>query len=392
MPAPVPAVIDCRGSSGRTCWRPLLRGRRPSPFLTSRWHSGYFPGIDSRPVIGQFSFPRPFSPYHHTTMPSSSSLHLSAAASRLAPDTGTLERESSPQIEVDRAIRRNRYWAHRLGWGSSFGALTRLLGFTRMSPTVYTFSLAVARWQRRYGLTIDGILGPKTWRAMQQHLRARPPQPSASGASVPPDPASVLLGSLTLKGMPNYTETVALYPFSTEDLIVTARMLEGENSGRETPETAGVLWALLNLYAFIQHHRERDYPTFAALLYKYSSPLHHRNPLRNRPWHRLRTSSKRQAILGLTGRLPNPVGNATDFANPAIYYKRRDKRRTGPPGRWPTREQWLDYIHNVLLRHKSHLDWIGPVEGIQQYGRNTFFKNRRLRGVPEGIVRVRPPR
>jgi len=257
--------------------------------------------------------------------------------------------------------------------------LLPLLGFRTHTPTPPTFAQAVAQWQRANGLTVDGILGPNTWRTMRRALDSpsRPARPSTRPAARPNVP-SVPLGSLTLKSRSDPRRTTRMYRFTPEDLLVTARMLEGENRGRETLETAGVMWSMLNLYAFIQHHR-RSFPTFAALLYKYSSPLFPGRSLRNKPWSQLRPSSRRMAVRGLQGRLPNPIGNATDFANPYIYFRRRN-------GRAPSRSEWINYIASHT---KNYLKWIGPIEGIQQYRRNTFYINKRLLNVPTGVVDVR---
>lgn len=286
--------------------------------------------------------------------------------------------EHVPRIRLERANRRNLYWARRLGWDRAFNAIVRLLGFRRQTPALSVFSQAVARWQRANGLVVDGILGPKTWRAMRRVLRGRSTHQGPADAPTPPRLSEIALGKLTLKSNRDFTRTIGLYQFTPEDLLVTARMLEGENSGRETPETAAIVWSMLNLYAFLQHHRS-SYPTFASFLYKYSSPLHPGRPLRNRSWRNLKTSSRRMAIRGLRGQLPNPVGNATDFANPYIYFKRRY-------GRAPNYQEWRNYI----ARHtKRYMEWIGEVDGIKQFGRNTFYINKRVRNVPTGVVKIR---
>ena len=94
-------------------------------------------------------------------------------------------------IEVDRAVRLNRFYAGRLGWGADRGQIARLLGFTNFTPDDQTFAEAVALWQSNQpGLTVDGIIGPSSWRRMQTVLTPRPlpspPPPPVTPAGLPP--------------------------------------------------------------------------------------------------------------------------------------------------------------------------------------------------------------
>lgn len=325
-------------------------------------------------------------------MPPSATLHTQACRcaacqpSTRSPTSHATDDELGPGrsrggLDLNRAMERNLYWAQRLGWNRALPAIGSLLGFRRSSPTLPSLTEAVFRWQSRNGLSADGILGPNTWRTMQRALRGGSPARPRTGP--PPavgSPRAIPLGRLTLKAKSDPTRTVGLYAFTPRDLVTTARMLQGENAGLETIETAGVMWSMLNLYAFVRHYF-RAYPTFADLLYKYSSPLFEGKRLRTMPWEQLRPSSRRMAVRGLTGQLPNPVGNATDFANPYIYFKRRFGRR-------PSYDEWVGYIEEYT---KPYLEWIGPVEGLKQYRVNTFYVNKRIRGVPEGVVQVYPP-
>ena len=81
-----------------------------------------------------------------------------------------------------RATRSNRVFAHQLRWGDRFPQIAHLLGFRNSSPGEQQFVDAVVAWQRSNGLTDDGMLGPRTWSAMEPltrfSLNAEPISPS----------------------------------------------------------------------------------------------------------------------------------------------------------------------------------------------------------------------
>ncbi len=80
------------------------------------------------------------------------------------------------RINMGYAVKRNRYWARRLGWIAQLDEILKLVDFHSFRPPrgpqepVERFAEAVAHWQARHGLTADGILGPKTWRRMRSSL------------------------------------------------------------------------------------------------------------------------------------------------------------------------------------------------------------------------------
>ena len=69
-------------------------------------------------------------------------------------------------IDLARAVCLNRHYAQVLGWQAHVSHILRLLGFTAYVPDERTFAEAVARWQRRQGLPVDGIIMPATWAHM----------------------------------------------------------------------------------------------------------------------------------------------------------------------------------------------------------------------------------
>jgi D-alanyl-D-alanine carboxypeptidase-like protein/putative peptidoglycan binding protein len=69
--------------------------------------------------------------------------------------------------DTARAIVANARWAERLGWQAYADAITALLGAPKGNRG---FAQALAAWQARHGLEPDGILGPKTWAAVQVSL------------------------------------------------------------------------------------------------------------------------------------------------------------------------------------------------------------------------------
>ena len=92
----------------------------------------------------------------------------------------TTPARSSTGIDLGKAVRANRVYGVRLGWQDRIREIARLLGVTSDTPSEEVFANAVATWQRRHGLSVDGIIGPNTWRRMQAALRVTPPSPSAT--------------------------------------------------------------------------------------------------------------------------------------------------------------------------------------------------------------------
>lgn len=76
-------------------------------------------------------------------------------------------------INLRKAVDRNRYYGVKLNWYAYLEQINPLLGFRSYSPIEETFAQAVANWQQKKRLEVDGILGPKTWAKMQVALDLR---------------------------------------------------------------------------------------------------------------------------------------------------------------------------------------------------------------------------
>ncbi|NGO14230.1 hypothetical protein G5C60_43225, partial [Streptomyces sp. HC44] len=236
------------------------------------------------------------------------------------------------------------------------------------------------------------------------------PGPSAGPLSAHGRPAA--LGTLVAQG------SGQPYRFTPDDLVWTARFLVGETGGRRAgAEQAAVVWAMFNRYALLTRTL---YPSFHAFLRAYSTPLQHvlrnwqaarraqRRPdfvptgdtyprpappgiprgqlgryrtLQQRPWQHLPAAARTLAARALTGALPNPIGNATEFGSTRQYFHDRYDR-------YPSPAEWQAYTERFAAR--KDWQWIGPVPGLDQDG-NTFFVQRRLAFLAPGAVRVLPP-
>jgi outer membrane protein OmpA-like peptidoglycan-associated protein len=76
-------------------------------------------------------------------------------------------------VDMDAAVRWNRRYARELGWGKHRRAIHGVLTSALNWPAITSepaFAMALAQWQMRQDLTVDGRLGPKTWRRMRARL------------------------------------------------------------------------------------------------------------------------------------------------------------------------------------------------------------------------------
>ena len=90
--------------------------------------------------------------------------------------------------QLAQAMTSNTRWADRLGWADYAAAISTLIASDDNDPASSGFAQALANWQAEKNLSIDGILGPDTWKAMQPQLA---PQDSLTGvapADGPPVP------------------------------------------------------------------------------------------------------------------------------------------------------------------------------------------------------------
>ncbi len=73
------------------------------------------------------------------------------------------------RIDTSKAIKANRKYAKKLGWFNIKDQLGKVLGLNDPSDEDY-FAWAVAYWQQKNSLTVDGILGPRTYQSLKPHL------------------------------------------------------------------------------------------------------------------------------------------------------------------------------------------------------------------------------
>ena len=175
------------------------------------------------------------------------------------------------------------------------------------------------------------------------------------------------------------------YTFTPEDALWTARFLWGEDDTGTPQERAAVLWAVFNRYGLGYHRR---YPTFWQFLRVFSSVLKPTASQKHRrkqetPWAGLPEHNRTFVLQALRGGVanpfPEPVSNADNFGNTAVYFRRRHKRL-------PTEREWAAY-NDRLARQKGWLV-VGRIPGVRQFERNTFFITRRLARRPPYAVRI----
>jgi hypothetical protein len=110
----------------------------------------------------------------------------------LFPEQAPVGLPVTEELDVSRAVQRNRILAARLGWASRHAEIVRLLG-GRGSPSPEAFAGLVYDWQQREGLSPDGIIGPVTWRRIQAQLSpGDPTSRPRSTSSVTPELAALV--------------------------------------------------------------------------------------------------------------------------------------------------------------------------------------------------------
>ncbi len=208
------------------------------------------------------------------------------------------------------------------------------------------------------------------------------------------------------------------YPFTAQDVLWTARFIVGEAGGRDDAGNHAVIWAMFNRYALFTR---TVYPSFEAFIRAYSTPLqpvlnsrgaaerHMNDPdfvrtggtypgtsvpkgqlgrflqLQKRPWQELPAAARALALRALSGGQANPgIGNASEFANTAVYFKDRNKRL-------PYEAEWRRFSTDYPRNAGRKWTWVGDVPGLVQYRRNTFYLDDRARSLPAGAIRVVPP-
>ncbi len=205
------------------------------------------------------------------------------------------------------------------------------------------------------------------------------------------------------------------YTFTADDLLWTARFLTGEAGGADNLDNAAVIWTMFNRFGLFTHSR---YSTFHRFLRAYSTPLqrvlhssgaarrHVHDPsfvttgerypgtdipkgqlrrflqLQERPWDKLPRGARSLALRALQGGVPNPIGNATEFASTAVYFRDRH----GKSARLDE-ATWRQFTERYAA--SKRWTWIGDVAGLNQRN-NAFFVDQRVAALPAGAVRVSP--
>jgi len=202
------------------------------------------------------------------------------------------------------------------------------------------------------------------------------------------------------------------YMFTPDDLLWTARFLTGEAGGADNLDNAGVIWAMFNRFGLFTHSR---YRTFHSFLRAYSTPLqrvlhssgaarrHMHDPqfivaggnypgtevprgqlrrfleLQDQTWQKLPQAARNLATRALRGDVPNPIGNATEFASTAVYYRDRYRKTV------PDEATWRAFTERYAAA--KHWTWVGDVPGLNQRN-NAFFIDARAVALPTDAVRV----
>jgi hypothetical protein len=204
------------------------------------------------------------------------------------------------------------------------------------------------------------------------------------------------------------------YQFTPEDVLWTARFLVGEAGGLDNPGNQAVIWAMLNRYALFTN---KYYPTFHQFIRAYSTPLqpvlksvgaakrHAHKPefvrtggtytgtdvprgqlkqflkLQQTAWGALPASARSLAERALKGQVPNPIGNASEFASTKVYFRDKNKR-------WPRDfDEWQRFTEAFAASKKWV--WVGPIAELDQMN-NAFFIDKRVANLAPGSVRVVP--
>lgn len=321
-----------------------------------------------------------------------------------------------------------------LGGNRDVNSLTNMIFFARHPELGGRKLRADEDALKREWLDIrDGIV-KRAIEAVQSRPAAAPPAPPVGV------PSTTAFGTLTaqLPGAPPFS-----YRFTAEDAVWLARFVRGEAGGENSPENHAVIWSMFNRYALFtnpESHwgkkgRLTAYPTFASFIRTYSTTLqpHLRScgaveraqrydregrqkwvplggtvkdsrgkvcekgqlqrhlDLQQQPWeHPDLASSRAIAAAALTGRVPNPIGLASDFADTAAYFVDAHPRPSFWPKSepYPTLQQWRDYTYANAAAHKPPRVWIGDQPNLKQYKKNSFFVDGRLSDLHAKGVRV----
>jgi hypothetical protein len=105
---------------------------------------------------------------------------------------------------------------------------------------------------------------------------------------------------------------------------------------------------------------------------------HHLDRIQQLRWSRLPQETRDIVLAAFTGRLQNPVGLASQFANTATYYRDRHKRS-------PREAQWREFTKAFAKGKKW--TWL-DLPQLQQFKSNVFFVDDRVADLAADTVKV----
>ena len=109
---------------------------------------------------------------------------------------------------------------------------------------------------------------------------------------------------------------------------------------------------------------------------------HHRETIQKMTWSSLSQETRSLVERALNGRLKNPIGLASQFANTRTYFLQNNNRS---PQNY---DEWRNYTETFARSKKW--TWIGPISGLDQVGQNAFFVDNRVKNLAPETVRVQP--
>jgi hypothetical protein len=217
------------------------------------------------------------------------------------------------------------------------------------------------------------------------------------------------------------------YTFTQDDVVWTARFLHGEAGGRDDLQNHSIIWTMFNRYAYFRNVTPR-WGSFSDFIRQYSSALKpylkhfdsvkkwvakcnatFDNPecnfqptrtefypgqkipmgqlknhlkLQRIPWEEMSDGSRQLATRALAGDVPNPIGNASDFANTTEYYRRKHNRRS------PTRSEWEAFTRDWAPRQQRKLLWKPELVPYDQFEKNAIFIDVRAKDFPPNVTRI----
>jgi hypothetical protein len=101
--------------------------------------------------------------------------------------------------------------------------------------------------------------------------------------------------------------------------------------------------------------------------------------LQQTPWRSLKESSRRLATQALSGQVDNLIGNASEFADTAVYFRRKH-------GRKPTRAEWEAYTREFAAT-KARL-WRPGQAPYDEFEHNVLFINGKAKNFPPNATRL----